>query len=98
MTIAAVNGRTVQFTAPLKFAHYGGKEYQAEVIIILFCSCENKMTVTKYIAIKVGLLSRRIEFRGNDADSTANQFGGNKCVVLVLVYKIYCVCVCCLKK
>ena len=55
MTIKAVDGRTVQFTEPLKFHHYGGAEYQVEV----------------------GLLSRRIEFRGNDADSISTRFGGH---------------------
>ncbi|GAM24877.1 hypothetical protein SAMD00019534_080520 [Acytostelium subglobosum LB1] len=31
LTIAAVNGRVVQFTTPLKFYHYAGLEYQVEV-------------------------------------------------------------------
>ncbi|GAM19287.1 hypothetical protein SAMD00019534_024620, partial [Acytostelium subglobosum LB1] len=31
MTIAAINGRVLQFTTPLKFYHYAGSEYQVEV-------------------------------------------------------------------
>ncbi|GAM19806.1 hypothetical protein SAMD00019534_029810 [Acytostelium subglobosum LB1] len=52
--IRSVSGNIVEFTEPLKFFHYGGQEYQAEV----------------------GLLSRRIVFRGAN-DSDANQFGGH---------------------
>ncbi|KAF2078218.1 hypothetical protein CYY_000508 [Polysphondylium violaceum] len=31
MTIAAIQGKTVEFTTPFNFYHYGGKEYQSEV-------------------------------------------------------------------
>ncbi|KAK5580096.1 hypothetical protein RB653_000109 [Dictyostelium firmibasis] len=34
MTIAAVQGKVIQFTQPLKFYHYGGQEYQAEVALL----------------------------------------------------------------
>ncbi|GAM26112.1 hypothetical protein SAMD00019534_092870, partial [Acytostelium subglobosum LB1] len=54
MTIAAIQGKAVQFSAPLKYLHYGGLEYQAEV----------------------GLLTRRIVFRGAN-DSDAKGFGGH---------------------
>ncbi|GAM17885.1 hypothetical protein SAMD00019534_010600 [Acytostelium subglobosum LB1] len=53
-TIRAVSNNIVEFTEPLRFFHYGGQEYQAEV----------------------GLLSRRIVFRG-DNDSDAAGFGGH---------------------
>ncbi|KAN0031855.1 hypothetical protein ACTFIV_005722 [Dictyostelium citrinum] len=34
MTIAAIQGKTIQFTEPLKFFHYGGQEYQAEIALL----------------------------------------------------------------
>ncbi|EFA80459.1 hypothetical protein PPL_07294 [Heterostelium album PN500] len=34
LTIAAIQGKTVQFTQPLKYLHYGGQEYQAEIGLI----------------------------------------------------------------
>eukprot|EP01132_Coremiostelium_polycephalum_P000649 gene649-803_t len=34
MTIAAIQGRKIQFTEPLKYLHYGGQEYQSEVALL----------------------------------------------------------------
>ncbi|KAK5578897.1 hypothetical protein RB653_008572 [Dictyostelium firmibasis] len=34
MTIAAIQGKVIQFTESLKYYHYGGQEYQAEVALL----------------------------------------------------------------
>ncbi|EGC28910.1 hypothetical protein DICPUDRAFT_90740 [Dictyostelium purpureum] len=34
LTIAAIQGKTIQFTTPVKFYHYGGQEYQSEVALL----------------------------------------------------------------
>ncbi|KAM9977778.1 hypothetical protein ACTFIR_011650 [Dictyostelium discoideum] len=34
MTIAAIQGKVIQFTKPLRYYHYGGQEYQAEVALL----------------------------------------------------------------
>ncbi|EFA76092.1 hypothetical protein PPL_10671 [Heterostelium album PN500] len=57
MTIAAIEGKKIQLTTSLRYYHYGGQEYQAEV----------------------GLLSRRLVFRGdgNSSNTDSDQFGGH---------------------
>jgi len=55
MTIAAIQGKTIEFTTPFNFYHYGGAEYQSEV----------------------GLLSRKIVIRGDQATSDPDSFGGH---------------------
>ncbi|KAN0024762.1 hypothetical protein ACTFIV_009171 [Dictyostelium citrinum] len=34
LTIAAIQGKQIEFTEPIKFYHYGGQEYQAEVALL----------------------------------------------------------------
>lgn len=34
VTIVAKKGRTIVFTPPLRYFHYGGQEYQAEVGVL----------------------------------------------------------------
>ncbi|EFA75934.1 hypothetical protein PPL_10508 [Heterostelium album PN500] len=34
MTIKSISGKVIEFTEPLKFYHYGGKEYQVEVSLL----------------------------------------------------------------
>ncbi|KAM9952753.1 hypothetical protein ACTFIR_007808 [Dictyostelium discoideum] len=34
LTIKSISGKVIEFTTPIKFYHYGGKEYQAEVALL----------------------------------------------------------------